>query len=190
MSSVRPFAATDIFKFNPTNLDPLTETYGIDFYFEYLARWPTMFNCIEGHDGKIDAYIMGKVESSPPHMLSSPNALPWHGHITALTVAPNARRLGLARKLTESLEAAAEAQNAWFVDLYVRASNTVAVEMYKKMGYSIYRRVVGYYNDDPTGRSTEGEDAFDMRKPLSRDKSRKYIRENGEDFKVNPEDVW
>ena len=56
--------------------------------------------------------------------------------------------------------------------------------------YSIYRRVVGYYNDDPTGRSTEGEDAFDMRKPLSRDKSRKYIRENGEDFKVNPEDVW
>ena len=67
-------------------------------------------------------------------MLSSPNALPWHGHITALTVAPNARRLGLARKLTESLEAAAEAQNAWFVDLYVRASNTVAVEMYKKMG--------------------------------------------------------
>jgi N-terminal acetyltransferase B complex catalytic subunit len=50
------------------------------------------------------------------------------------------------------------------------------------MGYSVYRRVVDYYND--------GEDAFDMRKALSRDKEKGTIREGGEDVKVTAEDVW
>jgi N-terminal acetyltransferase B complex catalytic subunit len=63
--------------------------------------------------------------------------------------------------------------------------------MYLKMGYSVYRRVVNYYSDDPTGMSGhDGEDALDMRKPLSRDKDRKWVRENGETFEVSPEDVY
>jgi len=28
--------------------------------------------------------------------------------------------------------------NGWFVDLFVRASNTVAVGMYEKLGYIVY----------------------------------------------------
>ena len=55
--------------------------------------------------------------------------------------------------------------------------------------YSVFRRVVDYYNDDPTGRRA-GEDAFDMRKPLSRDKKLKHIRRNGENFRVEPEDLY
>jgi len=38
---------------------------------------------------------MGKAEGS---------ADTWHGHVTALTVAPEYRRLGLAAKLMQSLE--------------------------------------------------------------------------------------
>jgi N-terminal acetyltransferase B complex catalytic subunit len=53
----------------------------------------------------------------------------------------------------------------------------------------VFRRVVNYYSDDPTGMSDSGEDAFDMRKPCSRDKKLEHIREKGEDFLVNPEDV-
>ena len=55
--------------------------------------------------------------------------------------------------------------------------------------YSVFRRVVNYYSDDPTGMSDSGEDAFDMRKPCSRDKNLQHVRENGEDFLVSPEDV-
>ena len=55
--------------------------------------------------------------------------------------------------------------------------------------YSVFRRVVDYYNDDPTGRKA-GEDAFDMRKPLSRDKKLKHIRKHGENFRVEPEDLY
>ena len=46
----------DVFTFNPTNLDPLTETYDLHFYYSYLARWPHLFNVAEGADGTIDGY--------------------------------------------------------------------------------------------------------------------------------------
>jgi len=59
------------------------------------------------------------------------------------------------------------------------------------MGYSVYRRVVEYYSDDPTGKNKGGsEDAFDMRKPLDRDKMRKHVRENGEECRVSADDVF
>lgn len=35
----------------------------------------------------------------------------------------------------------------YFVDLFVRASNASAIEMYVRMGYSVYRRIIGYYSD-------------------------------------------
>lgn len=135
--------------------------------------------------------VLGKLEASPfappvhpysPKTNPDPNYLPWHGHITALTVSPNARRLGHATALSTALEKASDAADAWFVDLFVRESNTVAKELYRKMGYSVYRKVKDYYND--------GEDALDMRKPLSRDKERLHVREKGEEFVVSPEDVW
>ena len=40
------------------------------------------------------------------------------------------------------------------MDLFVRVSNQVAVEMYTKLGYSVYRRVIEYYSGD------RDEDAF------------------------------
>lgn len=49
--------------------------------------------------------------------------------------------------------------------------------------------MVNYYSDDPTGMSESGEDAFDMRKPCSRDKNLIHVRENGEEFRVSPEHV-
>lgn len=155
---------------------------------------------------------MGKLESTPPNH-PTPTPLPWHGHITILTVSPAYRRLGYAKLLTSSLERSCNQSSAWFVDLFVRASNTLAIDMYRRMGYSVYRRVVMYYSDDPNAEDGEeveggegkengsdggggggggrgGEDAFDMRKPLDRDKERKHVRENGEEFRVSPEDVY
>ncbi|KAI9790469.1 MAG: N-terminal acetyltransferase [Peltula sp. TS41687] len=195
MSALRPFHALDLLKFNHTNLDNLTENYDITYYLTYLARWPSLINVIEGPKGEINAYrqskVMGKLESSPHIYRHTSHYLPWHAHITALTVAPSARRLGLARRLSKTLEKAGDEFNAWFVDLFVRESNKVAIEMYRGMGYSVYRRVVGYYSDDPSGRDRkDGEDAFDMRKPLERDKFREHIREKGEDVRVYAQDVW
>jgi len=34
-----------------------------------------------------------------------------------------------------------EIHNSYYVDLFVRSSNTVAINMYKKLGYDIYQTV-------------------------------------------------
>ena len=61
----------------------------------------------------------------------------------------------------EALERESDAGDCFFVDLLVRASNAAAIAMYGKMGYTVYRRVLGYYSGS--------EDALDMRKALAAD---------------------
>ena len=91
--------------------------------------------------------VLGKLEASPYpapvepydpgltiYRKKWPNYLPWHAHITCLTVAPSARRKGLATLLSEALEKVGDEQNAWFVDLFVRVENVAAIKLYKKMG--------------------------------------------------------
>lgn len=56
MTALRPFHPTDLFKTNLTNLDTLTENYELRFYLEYLAKWPSLFNLVEGQNGEIAAY--------------------------------------------------------------------------------------------------------------------------------------
>ncbi|KAL5291220.1 NAA20 family protein [Megaselia abdita] len=160
MTTLRPFTCNDMFKFNNVNLDPLTETYGLSFYMQYLARWPEYFQVAESPNGNIMGYIMGKAEGNGDN---------WHGHVTALTVSPDYRRLGLAALLMNFLEDVSEKKKAYFVDLFVRVSNKVAINMYKNLGYIVYRTILDYYFGDPD------EDAYDMRKACSRDVEKKSI---------------
>ena len=86
----------------------------------------------------------------------------WHGHITALTVAPEYRRLSLARKMIDYLERVSDNNyRGFFVDLYVRCTNNIAIGMYEGLGYSVYRRVREYYGSLGMGRNAKDEeDAF------------------------------
>ncbi|KAJ3081793.1 acyl-CoA N-acyltransferase [Rhizoclosmatium globosum] len=162
MSFLRRFTADDLFKFNNINLDPLTETYNISFYLGYLAQWPDYFVMAESCSGASMGYIMGKAEGDGEL---------WHGHVTALTVAPEYRRMNLAKRLMDVLENVSEkVYNTYFVDLFVRASNSVAIGMYKGFGYTIYRTVLGYYSGP-----SDNENAYDMRKALPRDVKKKSI---------------
>ena len=137
----------------------------------------------------------------------------WHGHVTAITVAPEYRHLGLASSMMDLLEQVSDSvHRAYFVDLFVRVSNGVAIEMYERLGYSVYRTVVQYYASE-SGRDEDAEDGFgssdhskylcgrfvqaadcslnaDMRKPMSRDVNLESVRKNGRSFKVQPEEVW
>lgn len=160
MVTLRPFTCDDLFKFNNVNLDPLTETYGLSFYMQYLSHWPEYLQVAEGINGEIMGYIMGKAEGVNEN---------WHGHVTALTVSPDYRRLGLAAILMKFLEDVSEKKKCYFVDLFVRISNKVAINMYTNLGYVVYRTVLEYYLGDPD------EDAYDMRKALSKDEHKKSM---------------
>lgn len=153
MTTLRRFTCTDLFNFNAITLDPLTETYNYPFYLQYLAKWPEYCQMAVGPGESNMGYLLGKVEGEGKL---------WHGHVTAVTVAPDCRRLGLASKLMNILEEITDkVHNAYFVDLFVRASNDLAIGMYTKLGYSTYRRVLHYYSG--------AEDALDMRKAMPRD---------------------
>jgi N-terminal acetyltransferase B complex catalytic subunit len=154
MTTLRQFTCDDLFRFNPVNLDPLTETYGVGFYLQYLARWPEYFLIAESPSNDIMGYIMGKAEGQGDN---------WHGHVTAVTCSPVHRRLGLADRLMTALEEISEKKKCFFVDLFVRVSNKVAIAMYRKFGYTVFRTVLQYYSGE------QDEDAFDMRKAMARD---------------------
>ncbi|KAF8829439.1 hypothetical protein HHX47_DHR3000990 [Lentinula edodes] len=181
MSILRPFKATDMFKFNNVNLDIWTET--------------------EAPSGRMMGYVIGKAEGQSTE---------WHGHVTAITVAPEYRRLSLARKMMSLLELVSdESYRGFFVDLYVRCNNAVAIQMYEGMGYGVYRRVREYYGNLGVGKGgRDEEDAFgmwftnryidrkakdsllsDMRKSLSRDSARRSVRSNGRDIVVSAHEV-
>ncbi|KAK1089867.1 N-alpha-acetyltransferase 20, partial [Friedmanniomyces endolithicus] len=55
-SIARPMTPMDLLKFNPCNLDHLTETYNIGFYLDYFTRWPNLCKVIENENGQIEAY--------------------------------------------------------------------------------------------------------------------------------------
>lgn len=54
-----------------------------------------------------------------------------------------------------------EAYRGFFVDLYVRCNNYIAIGMYEALGYSVYRRVREYYGSVGPGQK-DAEDAFGM----------------------------
>ncbi|KAN0060384.1 N-alpha-acetyltransferase 20 [Thecaphora frezii] len=185
MSLLRPFRATDLFKFNNVNLDHWTETYSLSFYLSYLSQWPDL-SLIQTspNSSRVMGYVIGKAEGSTA---SHPPTL--HGHVTAITVAPEYRRLGLANGMMNLLEDVSDrVYKAWFVDLFVRPSNTNAVGMYEGMGYHVYRKVREYYHGG--GPNGKDEDGYDMRKALSRDVKQVTIRKNGRNFTVNPESIY
>ncbi|CEJ94574.1 Putative N-acetyltransferase 5 [[Torrubiella] hemipterigena] len=186
MTTFRQFRPEDLDRFSKCNLDPLTETYDLNFYLQYYSKWPSFFKVCEDMQGNIVGYI----ESSPDAYKFSEHYLPWHAHITALTVAPEARRLGIGKILTEQLEAAADTHDSWFMDLFVRKSNTRAISFYESMGYSVFRVVKDYYGDHALDPSQSGEDAYDMRKSMKRDATNKHVRSDGKLHDVQPEDVW
>lgn len=90
------------------------------------------------------------------------DGLEHHGHVTAITVAPEYRRLGLARKMMNLLELVSDdVYKGFFVDLYVRCTNDLAIKMYEGFGYSVFRRVEKYYGSLGLGKAAKDEeDAF------------------------------
>ena len=56
--------------------------YNLNFYLHYLATWPEYCLMAEGPGQQAMGYILGKAEGT--------GSL-WHGHVTAVTVAPDFR---------------------------------------------------------------------------------------------------
>lgn len=194
MTSIKPFQLEDLFTINPVNLDPLTENFNISFYSQYLISWPNLFyksvEQTQQDQGPVTSgYMMAKTEGQLSKM-------EYHTHITAVTIQDQYRRISLASKLCLHLKSISEVQSTLFIDLFVKVTNSLGKMLYEKLGYSVYRRVVGYYGGGggdsfPEDRNAINDDidAFDMRKSLPLDKENATVRELGEKVYVLPNEV-
>ncbi|KAK8813362.1 hypothetical protein WA158_002954 [Blastocystis sp. Blastoise] len=160
---MRLFQADDFFHISNINLDRWTFTFSTDFYLEYESKWPDLFFCEDAPNGDIAGFGIAKVEGD-----KNPLKKDWHGHVSVLTVANEYRRLGYSRRFMDFMEDISEnVDDAWFMDLFVRTDNKLAVGLYKKLDYSVYRHILKYYSNI--------NDAYDMRKAFKRDINKETI---------------
>ncbi|KAI4291979.1 N-terminal acetyltransferase B complex catalytic subunit [Pancytospora philotis] len=168
MHVLEPMTPLDLFSLDTTNLDRNSENFTLDYYLTYLHTNPEHFITIKRFDGNAEpvpaqpstlvlrgpvlGYIFGKVEMKDKLCM----------HISALSISPGCRNSGLGALMLRHIESNGNSCAAHFADLYVRKSNSVAVEFYKRNGYAVYRHVFDYY-------AMPIEDAYDMRKPLEAD---------------------
>lgn len=163
MTSLRRWDMSDLWTFNRINIDDWTETFSTRFYLYYTTENKELNWTARNNSGETVGYIFGSgQENRVGDMIS---------HVAAVTVASDSRRLGIASKLMEIFETVSDGLlKAKCVGLYVRPTNDNAINMYKKLGYKIYRTITNYYDH-------VNEDGLDMRKSLSLDPEKIYEQE-------------
>jgi ribosomal-protein-alanine N-acetyltransferase len=138
--------------FRPMTKDDLDEVMAIE-RSAYRYPWSSGFflqelqvacarSILAELDGRICGYVLFWL-------------LPGSIDVHNLAIAPESRRLGIARMLMRQVVAAAGAQSATRVTLEVRQSNEAAKKLYTSLGFVQTGLRKGYYSDD-------GEDACTM----------------------------
>lgn len=155
MVCIRQATMEDLLGMQHANLSCLPENYRLKYYFYHILSWPQLLWVAEDYNKKIVGYVLAKMEENPKKGEE-------HGHITSLAVLRTHRKMGLATKLMTAAQVAmVEAFDAKYVSLHVRESNYSAFHLYKDtLKFTIHGMEKGYYAD--------GEDAYDMRKKLTR----------------------
>lgn len=148
MFSYREFNALDLLELNLVNLDDKTVSFSVDFYSRYLSGHSKY--CISAvSSDEVIGYIIG---NSGPYR----NTDTLYSHITALSISPWSRGFGLAQQLLRLYDFNAKSDRSEFTDLFVRESNKIAIDFYKKYGYINHQLIEGYYENP-------NENAYDMR---------------------------
>lgn len=154
--NVRLFTPSDINRVIYINRTCLPENYSSFFFMELHRRFPETFLVAE-ENGKIVGYIMCRIETSLANLGFS--GLIKKGHVVSIAVLPKHQRKGIGSALMQKAMENMARYKAKKCFLEVRVSNTPAIQMYKKLGFKIKRRLREYYMD--------GEDAYEMEKDLS-----------------------
>ncbi|XP_016972301.2 N-alpha-acetyltransferase 20 [Drosophila rhopaloa] len=167
MTSPRVFALEDLFKFNHIVLDPLVEVYSLPFLLPKILEYPELVLAVDAPGGRLIGFILGRRIVDAKESIGDGKDQSWsNGHISALAVAHDYRKLGLATRLLTTLRDMMDRKGDWYVDLFVRGKNEKAISLYESLGYVKYRWMPQFYANDH---------GYDMRLPLARDVERKSL---------------
>jgi len=148
---LRKFSIKDLQSVMQINRVCLPENYTDYFFIDLHRRFPETFIVAE-EDGEVVGYIMCRIELGLSSFGFS--GVMKKGHIVSVAVLPEYRRKGVGQALVTKAMEAMQLYNAKQCFLEVRATNTSAIDLYKKLGFQITRTIHGYYAD--------GEDAYVM----------------------------
>ena len=152
--TLRRFDPSDLGKVMQINRVCLPENYSSFFFLDLHKRFPDTFLVAE-EKGEVVGYVMCRIETRLPGFGIG---FRKKGHVISIAVLPEYQREGVAYALMEEAMRSMLLYNAKECFLEVRASNTPAVKLYKKMEFEIRRTLRGYYAD--------GEDAYIMARKL------------------------
>ncbi len=153
--TLRQFKLADLDQVMYVNKICLPENYTRYFFIDLYRRFSEVFIVAEEAED-IVGYIMCRIEAGPPDW--GLFGISKKGHVISVAVLPEHQRQGIGQALVHKALLGMETYRAKECYLEVRASNTPAVNLYKKLGFRILRTSRRYYAD--------GEDAYVMNKKL------------------------
>lgn len=158
--ALRQFVPDDLLQVIEINRICLPENYNSVFFLDIHRNFPNAFIVAEVN-GKVVGYIMCRLE----HGLSETRRfnLVKKGHIVSVAVLPEYRRAGIGNALAAEALKALSKHKAGECFLEVRVTNEPGINLYKKLGFSITRKVSHYYFD--------GADAYVMSLRIPREAS-------------------
>jgi ribosomal-protein-alanine N-acetyltransferase len=138
------------------NWAALPEHYSDSFFEERLQESPETFIVAEDESGRVQGYIMCRIEYGFSNMKRY--GLARKGHVVSVAVLEEHRGLGLGGVLCEEAILGMRQRGCSEVYLEVRVSNKPAVALYEKLGFKTIATHRGYYRD--------GEDAYLMSRQI------------------------
>jgi len=154
--TLRRFQPPDLEKVVHINQVCLPENYSNYFFMDLYGHYPETFIVAE-INSELVGYIMCRIETGLPGF--GLLGIIKRGHVISVAVLPQYQRKGIGQALMQEAMLRMRTYKAKECYLEVRASNTPAIDMYKKLGFETSRTVHGYYAD--------GEDAAVMTRKLA-----------------------
>lgn len=126
------------------NMETLPEHYSDYFYYEILAEFPETFLVAE-LEGAVVGYVMCRVEYGFSHLKKL--GLARKGHIVSIAVKERHRGKGVGTLLMKASQDAMVMKDANESYLEVRVTNSEAISLYQRLGYTVTSRLEAYYKD-------------------------------------------
>jgi ribosomal-protein-alanine N-acetyltransferase len=152
--AIRRFEPADLKRVMEINRICLPENYSSSFFMSIFERFPKTFVVAE-EGGAVVGYAMCRVEHKFGFRLLGGAK---KGHLISIAVLPDFRRRGIASALMRDVFKGLVDYSCEDLFLEVRMSNVAAVRFYKKLGFTVERKIRRYYAD--------GEDAYAMGRKL------------------------
>jgi len=153
--SIQAFDPKDLDDVVRINWTCLPENYDNAFFLSIFYHFPKTF-IVSKISGKVVGYMMCRVETGFSDLRRF--SMTRKGHVVSIAVLPEQRNRGIASALLEKTLEGLRQYQATECFLEVRESNMIAIDLYKRYGFSVTRTMRGYYRD--------GESAYVMVKSL------------------------